>query len=78
VRYIDPEADAAKKGEKGWLDRLAFWRSSKSGVDTQAQYRIHVAGEGSEARVRVLTREGGTDASATAQRILGLLHEQLK
>lgn len=78
VRYIDPEAENRKKGETGWLDKLAFWRSGKPEVDPKAQYRIHVTAEGEESRVRILTREGGIDSSETARRILGLLHEQLK
>ena len=78
VRYIDPEADPKKKGETGWLDKLAFWKSAKTGVDPKAQYRIHVQGEGSDSNVRILTREGGVDNSETARKILGLLHEQLK
>jgi len=78
VRYIDPEADPKKKGETGWLDKLAFWKSANTGVDPKAQYRIHVQGEGSDSNVRILTREGGVDNSETARKILGLLHEQLK
>lgn len=83
VRYIDPEADDRKKDEKGggWLSKLNpmnLFRSNKPKVDPQAQYRIHVVGEGGASKVRVLTREGGADNSETARRILGLLHEQLK
>jgi len=78
VRYIDPEADPKKKEEKGWLDKLAFWRGGKSDVDPKMQYRIHVQGDGGDSSVRVLTREGGVDNSETARKILGLLHEQLK
>lgn len=78
VRYVDPEAGAAKKDEKGWLDRLAFWRGGDKAVDARMQYRIHVQGEGADSRVRVLTREGGVDDSETARRILGLLFEQLR
>lgn len=83
VRYIDPEADNRKKDEKGggWLSKLNpmnLFQSNKPKVDPQAQYRIHVAGEGGASKVRVLTREGGADNSETARRILGLLHEQLK
>ncbi len=82
VRYIDPEADNRKKDDKGgWLSKLNpmnLFQSDKSKVDPQAQYRIHVAGEGDASTVRILTREGGADNSETARRILGLLHEQLK
>lgn len=78
VRYIDPESENRKKGEKGWIDRLAFWRGGESEVDPKAQYRIYLSGSGEETVVRVLTKEGGVDGSDTARRILGLLHEQLK
>jgi len=79
VRYIDPEAENRnKKGDKGWVDRLAFWRGGKPQMDPKAQYRIHVVGVGEETRVNILTREGGIDNSETGRRILGLLHEQLK
>jgi outer membrane protein assembly factor BamC len=78
VRYIDPEIDPKKKGDKGWLDKLTFWKGGKSEVDPKAQYRIHVVGEGSDSKLQILTREGGIDNSDTARKILGLLHEQLK
>lgn len=78
VRYIDPEASIKKKDDKGWLDKLAFWKSDKIGGDPKAQYRIHVLSEGDGSNVRILTREGGVDNSETARKILGLLHEQLK
>lgn len=77
VRYVDPEADSRKKEDKGFLSKLTFWKSDKSGIG-QVQYRIHVKGEGSASVVRVLTREGGVDKSDTSKKILGLLFEQLK
>lgn len=77
VRYVDPEVDNSKKSEKGWLDKLSFWKG-KQEIDPKAQYRIHVAGDGADSKVRILTREGGVDNSETARKILGLLHEQLK
>lgn len=77
VRYVDPEVDNSKKADKGWLDKLSFWKG-KQEIDPKAQYRIHVAGEGNESRARILTREGGVDNSETARKILSLLHEQLK
>ncbi len=80
VRYIDPEASAKKKDEKGWLDKLNPMNlfKSKSDVDPKQQYRIHVLGDGPDTTVRIMTREGGVDNSETARKILGLLHEQLK
>lgn len=79
VRYVDPDVDVKKKGDEGILSRLMFWRGdSKPGVPTGSQYRIYVKGVEPDSTVQVLTREGGTDTSESARRILGLLHEQLK
>lgn len=80
VRYIDPEADPKRQGEKGWLEKLNPMNlfKSKPEVDPKQQYRIHVLGNGPDSNVRILTREGGVDNSDTARKILGLLHEQLK
>jgi outer membrane protein assembly factor BamC len=78
VRYVDPEQDGQKKEEKGFLSKLAFWRSSKSDIDKSPQYRIYVKAAGDTSSVQVLTREGGVDNSDTSKKILGLLYEQLK
>jgi len=78
VRYADPESQGRKKGEKGWLDRLMFWKGESPATAVDLQYRVHVAAEGEDSVVRVLTREGGVDRSETSRRILSLLHEQLK
>jgi outer membrane protein assembly factor BamC len=78
VRYIDPEVDLKKQGEKGWLEKLTFWKGGKADVDPKAQYRIHVVPEGGDSKLQILTREGGVDNSETARKILGLLYEQLK
>ncbi|HRE16636.1 MAG TPA: outer membrane protein assembly factor BamC [Rhodocyclaceae bacterium] len=77
VRYIDPEADN-KADAKGWLGRLAFWKSSDSPVDSKIQYRIYVRESGDLTTVQVLTKEGGIEKSDTAVKILNLLYEQLK
>ena len=42
------------------------------------QYRVQVAQVGSDVEVNVLNKDGGPETSKTGQRILGLLHEQLK
>jgi outer membrane protein assembly factor BamC len=85
VRYIDPEADIKKQdaGDSGGvLSKLMFWRSSDTDKPAaQAEkdkYRIHVEKDGDNSRVKVLSREGGVDNSATAKRILNLLYGQLK
>jgi outer membrane protein assembly factor BamC len=78
VRYVDPEADLRKKGDSGWLSKLAFWKSDKIDVDPKAQYRINVITTGGNSQVRILTREGGVDTTETSRKILGLLFDQLK
>ncbi len=78
VRYVDPEADIDKKEDKGFLSKLAFWKSSKSDPSQNPQFRIHVKGDSNASTVQVLTREGGVDKSDTSKKILGLLFDQLK
>jgi outer membrane protein assembly factor BamC len=75
VRYIDPEGDS-KSSDKGFLDKLAFWR--KDDPASKPQYRIYVAETGGTTNVEVQTGEGKQDNSATAKRILALLLDQLK
>ena len=77
VRYVDPEADAGKKDDKGFLSKLAFWKG-KSDPMANTQYRIFVKGQGDASSVQVLTREGGVDKADSSKKILGLLYEQLK
>jgi outer membrane protein assembly factor BamC len=71
VRYADPEAEMK---ERGLLER---WFSSPPKVTAQ-QYRVQVSTAGTVSQVNVLNRDGANDGSRTAQRILALLHEQLK
>jgi outer membrane protein assembly factor BamC len=42
------------------------------------QYRVQITQAGSASQVNVLNKDGASDNSRTAQRILALLHEQLK
>jgi outer membrane protein assembly factor BamC len=73
VRYDDPS-----KGEKkeGWGSKLAFWRSDD--VNTVDQYQVKLTGEGDKTRVVVRDRVGRYDSSATSERILTLLNEQIR
>ncbi len=77
VRYVDPDADN-RSTDKGFLSRLAFWRSDDKPASGGSEYRLRVQGQGEVSRVSVLTREGGLDNSDTARRMLGLLQEQLR
>ena len=80
VRYADPEVEMNEK-DPGLLGRIAGWFSSDSKVKA-AQYRVQVTQESggttAGSQVYVLNKEGGAERSKTAQRILTLLHEQLK
>jgi outer membrane protein assembly factor BamC len=75
VRYADPLAEV--KQDPGLLGRLAFWRDDKPQVKAE-QYRVAVTAADAASRVQVLDRKGEPERSATARRILALLHEQLK
>ena len=77
VRYIDPQVDNKSADNKGWLSRFKFWGSSDAKKSDQ-QYRVVVKDLGDHAEVNVLNKDGGREQSATANRILALLHEQLK
>ena len=76
VRYIDPQLDNQTGDNRGWLSRLKFW----GGPDASKaeQYRIVVKDLGERAEVNVLTKDGARDQSRVANRILTLLHEQLR
>jgi len=77
VRYADPDASREKK-EESLLSRLAFWRSSDADKGKAQHYRIEVRQSGETSVVRVLDHAGAPAPAATAQRILAILHEQLK
>lgn len=77
VRYLDPEADALAKKDKGFLSKLAFWNSDSKKAQ-QEQYRVQVKEAGEGSKVEVLDKNGQPDKSDTGNRILTLLYEQLK
>ena len=56
---------------------LARWFSSDSKVKAE-QFRVQVSSETSGSQVQVVGKDGSAESSKTAQRILALLHEQLK
>ena len=71
VRYADPETE---KDSRGFFERMF---SSNSKVKPE-QYRVQITQSGTASQVNVLNKEGAADPSRTAQKILTLLHEQLK
>jgi len=77
VRYVDPEIDG-KKEEKGFISKLAFWKSDDKNKDKLEQYRIQVMAARGGSVVNILNKDGSVEKSETASRILNLLFEQLK
>ena len=76
VRYADPESEMAlKDAQRGFLARL--FSSGDPKVKAE-QYRVQVRPADERSQVNVLNKEGGAETSRTGQRILSLLHEQLK
>jgi outer membrane protein assembly factor BamC len=76
VRYIDPEIDNASKKDDGFLSKLAFWKSKKD--QNSPQLQIVVAETGDKSHVTVEAEKGKTVDSATRNRIINLLHKELK
>ena len=77
VRYIDPNTDTKTTEKPSWFSKLAFWSSTPK-VQSKEQYRILVRDAAAGAEVRVFDKDGAREQSATAMRILTLLHDQLK
>lgn len=76
VRYGDPDALAAKANQAGLLDKLMFWKADEK--DKPEQYQIVVAEAAQNSVVSVQDPGGVPDRSATSQKILALLKDQLK
>jgi len=75
VRYADPESDMAiKDRERGFFGKL-FGGESKLKAE---QYRVQVRQADDNSQVQVLNKDGAAESSKTTQRILTLLHAQLK
>ena len=74
VRYADPLKEEKKDG---YLSKLKFWGSSDKKTEN-VQYLVSVTGEGATTRITVLNKDGAPENSETSNRILALLHEQLK
>ncbi|MCA1323094.1 outer membrane protein assembly factor BamC [Herbaspirillum sp. alder98] len=76
VRYVDQNQDAKDKKEDGFFSRI--FSSSKDKEKSAVKYRIAVAGSGDTSNIVVQNADGKPEVSATADKILGLLNEQLK
>jgi len=76
VRYVDQDQDAKDKQEKGFFSRIF---SSSKKEKTTAKYRIVVKGSSTfVSNVTVQNDQGQPEVSDTADKILGLLNDQLK
>ncbi len=84
VRYADIDIATGTKKKKGLLDTLKFWGSSKDDDqadeknNTAKQYSIRVADTAAGSKVTVENKDGSHNHSATANKILALLYEELK
>lgn len=80
VRYVDPDLDVGGEQSKGFFSRLKFWGDEDRDT-TKDEYWISLVGgrDGDKTtEVMVLNKEGEPEKSDTANRILSLLHQQLK
>jgi outer membrane protein assembly factor BamC len=73
VRYANPDLDVKK--DKGWLDKLAFWKSDEPKTE---QYRVVVTQADPRSVVTVQDPAGAPDKSVNSDKILALLKDQLK
>lgn len=76
VRYVDPLADENKQKD-GWLDKLKFWGDDGERLSDN-EFLISLVGGESSTQVQVLDKRGQREQSGTGDRILNLLHEQLR
>lgn len=74
VRYADPLKEEKKDG---YLSKLKFWGNGDKKTENM-QYLVSVTGEGATTRITILNKDGAPENSETSNRILALLHEQLK
>ena len=75
VRYAD--TDATRRQPDGLLSKVTnFFNADK--VVAAEQYQVRVSDVAPLTRVAILTKAGASEDSQTTQRILSLLHEQLK
>jgi outer membrane protein assembly factor BamC len=72
VRYADPETAARNEG---LLTKLMFWRDT---TEKPEQYRISIAQADPRSIVTVQDPDGAPDKTATGEKILSLLKDQLK
>ena len=75
MRYIDSDkADSGK--DEGFFGSLKFWGDGEA--PDQNEYLVSLVGKQSTTQIVILDTDGKRENSETANRILGLLHQQLK
>jgi outer membrane protein assembly factor BamC len=75
VRYLDPDFEAKAKSEQGFFNKM-FGREKPIQAP---QYRVGVSSQGDvKTVVQVFDAEGKPERSATGDRILNLLNDQLR
>ena len=75
VRYIDTDRSDSEKDD-GFFASLKFWGGDE--VSDQNEYLVSLVGKQSTTQIVILDTDGKRENGETANRILGLLHEQLK
>jgi outer membrane protein assembly factor BamC len=75
VRYIDTDRSDSGKDD-GFFASLKFWGGDE--VSDQNEYLVSLVGKQSTTQIVILDTDGKRENGETANRILGLLHEQLK
>jgi outer membrane protein assembly factor BamC len=76
VRYADTDV-TKRKDDGGFLSRVTNWFGQDKTVAAE-QYQVKVSDGSAITRVAILSKAGAPEDSQTSQRILGLLHDQLK
>ncbi len=71
VRYDDPD----KESEEGWFSSLF---SSDEKIDDENQYQVQLVEQDGKTELSILDHAGQANNSSTANRILSLLHEQIR
>lgn len=75
VRYIDPQVDNDSKRDDGVLAKLKFWKSKTPKQNPALEINVKEAGEKTLVSV---TADGKPADPATQNRIIGMLHKELK
>ncbi|MEJ2609884.1 MAG: outer membrane protein assembly factor BamC [Candidatus Thiodiazotropha sp.] len=76
VRYNELQKNDDE--DKGFFSKLAFWRDDEVEIDYKAQYRVKLKTEDEGTLITVQDEKGGPAAAEVTERILGLIHEQIR